>query len=114
MLLSMEGHDVRVAFDGDEAINVAHEFEPELLLLDVGRPKRNGYEVAQLLRERYPQRCTRLVALSGWGQAGDKLRAHVRLRPASNQTDRSGCHPGYLERPASRGLRAFRRRATLF
>jgi PAS domain S-box-containing protein len=75
MLLSIDGHEVRVATDGAEALKLAEDFHPELLLLDIGMPKLNGYEVAKQLRTRYPQRRMKLVALSGWGQAGDKQRA---------------------------------------
>ena len=76
MLLSIDGHDVRLAYDGDQAVQVAGDFDPDFIFMDIGMPKRNGYEVAQLLRERYPGRHMRLVALSGWGQVGDQQRAH--------------------------------------
>ena len=75
MLLAIDGHEVRVATNGLEALQIADDFDPELLLLDIGMPKLNGYEVAEQLRERYPTRRMKLVALSGWGQAGDKKRA---------------------------------------
>jgi PAS domain S-box-containing protein len=77
MLLSIDGHDVRLAYDGDQAVEVAGDFDPELIFVDIGMPKRNGYEVAQCLRERYPGRRMRLIALSGWGQIDDKRRAHA-------------------------------------
>ncbi len=77
MLLSIDGHDVRLAYDGDQAVEVAGDFAPDLIFVDIGMPKRNGYEVAQFLRERYPGRHMRLIALSGWGQMDDKRRAHA-------------------------------------
>jgi len=77
MLLSIDGHDVRLAYDGDQAVEVAGDFEPDLMFVDIGMPKRNGYEVAQFLRQRYPGRHMRLIALSGWGQSDDKQRAHA-------------------------------------
>jgi signal transduction histidine kinase len=72
-LLSAGGHDVRVAHDGAEALEVAREFNPEFAFLDIGMPKVNGYEVARRLRDR-TARCV-LVAVTGWGQEDDRQRA---------------------------------------
>jgi signal transduction histidine kinase/ActR/RegA family two-component response regulator len=74
LLLQLAGHDVRVAHDGVETLAVASEFEPEVVLLDLGMPKMDGYETARRLRnESWGQRAM-LVALTGWGQQRDRER----------------------------------------
>jgi CheY-like chemotaxis protein len=73
VLLEMLGHDVRVARDGDEALHLASSFAPDVALLDIGMPKRNGYEVATELRTIYPG--ITLVAITGWAQIEDMKRA---------------------------------------
>ncbi|MFO1468652.1 MAG: ATP-binding protein [Steroidobacteraceae bacterium] len=75
LLLQLEGHDVRVAYDGDQALNVAAEFRPELALLDIGMPGRNGYQVARDLRSTESAAGMLLIALTGWGQGSDRARA---------------------------------------
>jgi PAS domain S-box-containing protein len=75
MILEMSGHDVRVAHDGRAALSVAQSFRPDTVLLDIGMPQLNGYEVAQALRqEPWGARIT-LIALTGWGQESDRLKA---------------------------------------
>ena len=74
MLLEMDGHEVATASDGEEALEVAARFKPDVVLLDIGMPKLNGYEVAQRLRSEYGDALT-LIAVSGWGQVEDKRRA---------------------------------------
>ncbi|HYD54228.1 MAG TPA: response regulator, partial [Gemmatimonadaceae bacterium] len=71
--LRLHGHEVRVAFDGPSALEVADELEPEVALLDIGLPVMNGYELARRLRER-GARC-HLVAVTGYGQEADRIRA---------------------------------------
>ena len=73
MLLSAGGHEVRVAHDGAQALEVAREFRPEFAFLDIGMPKVNGYEVARRMRDE-AARCV-LVAVTGWGQEDDRRRA---------------------------------------
>ncbi len=51
-LMRRQGHEVRVAGDGEEALRAVEAFAPDLVLLDVMLPRRNGYEVCQTLRER--------------------------------------------------------------
>ncbi len=77
LMLGMDGHEVRIASDGLEALRVAEEFRPQLVLLDIGMPKLDGYETARRLRERPWFQGTRLFALTGWGQEED--REHARL-----------------------------------
>ncbi len=71
--LQLAGHDVRTAHDGIEALTVAKTFDPEIVLLDIGMPKMDGYEVARQLRLRPGSRVT-LIALTGWGQQQDRDR----------------------------------------
>jgi CheY-like chemotaxis protein len=75
LMLGMDGHEVRTASDGLEALRVAEEFRPQLVLLDIGMPKLDGYETARRLRERPWSQATRLFALTGWGQEEDRERA---------------------------------------
>ncbi len=75
MLLRMNGHEVQTAHDGLEAVGAAATFRPEIVLLDIGLPKLNGYEVARRIRERETGRDVVLVALTGWGQEEDRRRS---------------------------------------
>lgn len=75
LMLSMDGHEVRTAGDGLEALRKAEEFRPQLIVLDIGMPKLDGYETARRLRERPWAAHTRLFALTGWGQEEDRERA---------------------------------------
>jgi CheY-like chemotaxis protein len=75
LLLEMEGQDVRTAYDGPGAIEVAGTFQPHIVLLDIGLPGMNGHEVAVHLRERLEMRKTVLVALTGYGQPEDRQRS---------------------------------------
>ena len=74
-LLSLDGHDTRVANDGEEALHEAEAFRPHIALLDIGMPRINGYEVARRIRAAPWGEAMLLVALTGWGQAEDKRRA---------------------------------------
>jgi PAS domain S-box-containing protein len=74
-LLVIHGHTVRTAPDGPSALASAEEFRPDVILLDIGLPGLNGYEVARRLRSRPESRGVRLVALTGWGQAADRERS---------------------------------------
>jgi signal transduction histidine kinase len=73
--LQLAGHDVRTAYDGLEALTVADAFRPEIVLLDLGMPKLNGYETARHLRARPWGESVRIVALTGWGQPQDRARS---------------------------------------
>ena len=74
MLLQVRGDEVRVAYDGEEALAAEGEFLPDVILLDIGMPKLSGYEVAKRVRElRGPG--VLIVAITGWGQDDDRQRA---------------------------------------
>ncbi len=72
MILEMAGHEVRVAHDGRAALAVAQTFRPDTILLDIGMPQLNGYEVAQALRQEPWGADMYLIALTGWGQESDR------------------------------------------
>ncbi|HTV02737.1 MAG TPA: ATP-binding protein [Luteitalea sp.] len=73
-LLEVLGATVAVAYDGRTALDEAAAFTPDTVLLDLGMPGMDGYEVARALRTREPLRHTHLVALTGWGQERDHRR----------------------------------------
>jgi len=75
ILLSLAGNETQTAFDGLEAMESAATFKPELILLDIGLPKLNGYEVARKIREQPWGKKMVLVALTGWGQEEDRCRS---------------------------------------
>jgi PAS domain S-box-containing protein len=74
MLLKSRGHDVRVAYDGLEAVGAALTFDPEVVLLDIGLPKLSGYEAARRIRESRGEDVL-LIAVTGWGQEEDRRRS---------------------------------------
>jgi signal transduction histidine kinase/DNA-binding response OmpR family regulator len=74
LLLTLSGHQVRAARDGQQALACAAEFAPEVVLLDIGLPQMDGYEVARRLRELPQTRTALLIALTGYGQQGDRAR----------------------------------------
>jgi PAS domain S-box-containing protein len=69
------GHQVQVAYDGPGALEAARHFIPDLVLLDIGLPGMNGYDVARHLRSELSGRSLALIALTGYGQEEDKKRA---------------------------------------
>ena len=75
MLLELSGHTVAVEFGGTAALDTVESFRPDVVLLDIGLPDVDGYEVAREIRARHGARSLTLVAVSGWGQAEDKQRA---------------------------------------
>jgi signal transduction histidine kinase/ActR/RegA family two-component response regulator len=72
MLLELDGHEVRRAYDGLEALEIADEFRPDIALLDIGMPRLDGYGAARELRRREWNASLLLIALTGWGQQEDK------------------------------------------
>jgi len=73
-MLAYSGHDVRVAHGGVEALTTAREFAPNVMILDLGMPEMDGYEVAKAVRSDPKIAATRLIALSGYGQPDDRRR----------------------------------------
>jgi two-component system CheB/CheR fusion protein len=75
LILRFLGHDVRTAHDGQAAVEAAAEYRPDVVLLDIGLPKMNGYDAARRIREQPGGARPVLVAMTGWGQEEDRLRA---------------------------------------
>jgi CheY-like chemotaxis protein len=75
-LLKHSGHVVETAFDGAEAIKKAESWRPEVMLLDLGMPEMNGYDVCRSIRQRPWGRGMQIVALTGWGQERDRQNTH--------------------------------------
>ena len=66
---------MRIAHSGREALTIFEQFDPAFVLLDIGMPDMDGYEVARAIRSRYAERHPVLVAFTGWGQETDRARA---------------------------------------
>jgi PAS domain S-box-containing protein len=75
LLLQMHGHDVRVAYDGSDALALAATFHPDKVLLDIGLPDMDGYEVGRRLRELPGLADVQLIAVTGYGQDADRQAA---------------------------------------
>jgi signal transduction histidine kinase len=75
MLLRLMGNDVRIASDGLEAVEQAAAFQPDIVLLDIGMPRLDGYEAARRIRQEEWGRDTLLVAITGWGPRDDDGKA---------------------------------------
>jgi CheY-like chemotaxis protein len=74
MLLSLEGCEVRTAYDGRAAVSIAQLFRPQVALLDIGMPEMDGYDTAQALRQQRGGAEICLIAITGRGQEADKRR----------------------------------------
>jgi PAS domain S-box-containing protein len=75
MMLQMFGHDAKAVYSGQAALAAAVEYEPDFVLLDIGLPDINGYEVAQQLRQLQQIKNVRLIAITGYGQDADRQRS---------------------------------------
>jgi CheY-like chemotaxis protein len=88
MLLCVSGHHVRTAHDGPTAVQVALDYQPDAVLLDIGLPALNGYEVAKRIRQEPTLKDIVLIALTGYGQETDRQTAlqagfnHYLVKPA--------------------------------
>ena len=76
LVLKVLGNDICLAHDGSEAVKAAEEFQPSVILMDLGMPKMNGYDAARIIRQQAWGENMVLVALTGWGQEEDKQRTH--------------------------------------
>ena len=88
LLLKLLGADVRMSYDGADALAAIDSFHPVIVLLDIGLPGMDGYEIARRIRQRPDLDHVTLIALTGWGQAEDRLRSqeagfqHHLVKPA--------------------------------
>jgi CheY-like chemotaxis protein len=92
MMLKIMGNEVRTARDGVEAVELAEAFRPEVILLDIGMPRLNGYDACRRIREQSWGGGIVMVALTGWGQDEDKRRSeeagfdHHMVKPVEPDT----------------------------
>jgi PAS domain S-box-containing protein len=77
LLLQLDGHETQAVYTSREALERAQSFKPHVMLLDIGLPEMNGYEVARRVRSISGLEQVRLIALTGYGQAGDQARARA-------------------------------------
>jgi CheY-like chemotaxis protein len=77
MLLEFGGHEVIIAHSGNQALQLGRERRPDVVILDIGMPDLNGYDVARTARNEDWGKSAYLIALTGWGQAEDKERARL-------------------------------------
>ncbi len=75
MLLTLMGNDTRTAHDGLQGVELAEVFRPDLIVLDIGLPKLNGYDACRRIRQRPWAKDTLIVAATGWGQDEDRRRS---------------------------------------
>lgn len=74
MLLDSMGHETKVVHDGRSAVEAAEMFRPDVAIVDIDMPRLNGYQVAQILRERPAAKGMLLIAMTGWAQESDRER----------------------------------------
>ncbi|MGE0758697.1 MAG: response regulator, partial [Pirellulaceae bacterium] len=77
LLRKMGPHHIELAHDGPRALELARDFQPDIVLLDIGLPRMSGYEVAQQLRELPRSSPLLLVALTGYGSDEDRRRSQL-------------------------------------
>jgi CheY-like chemotaxis protein len=73
-LFRLKGNPVQLAHDGEEALKMAEQFLPDVVLLDLGMPKLNGYDVCRCMREQPWGAKMIIIAITGWGREEDKER----------------------------------------
>lgn len=76
-LLNLQGHVTHAVYNGHEALESIESFRPHVVLIDIGLPKMNGYELAKRMRETVDWAALRLVAITGYGQVEDRERART-------------------------------------
>ena len=76
-LIEDEGHDVLGLYRGGDVLDAVRDFGPDVVLLDIGMPDRNGYDLAREITSRYGERRPRLIAVTGWKQASDRMLAQM-------------------------------------
>jgi signal transduction histidine kinase/ActR/RegA family two-component response regulator len=91
-LLQMSGNEIDLAHDGVEAVEKAELFRPQVLLLDIGLPRKNGYDVCREIRQATWGKEILVIAISGWGQEDDRRKSkeagfdHHMVKPVDYQT----------------------------
>lgn len=91
-LLELDGHEVRVVYDGQAALTLFQSYGPDIVISDIGMPGLTGHQLARAIRETPTGQAVTLIAMTGWGQAQDKAEAlaagfdHHLTKPADIQT----------------------------
>ncbi|MGP0150224.1 ATP-binding protein [Pseudomonas oryzihabitans] len=91
-LLELDGHEVRVVYDGQAALTLFQSYGPDIVISDIGMPGLTGHQLARAIREIPAGQAVKLIAMTGWGQAQDKAEAlaagfdHHLTKPADMQT----------------------------
>lgn len=91
-LLELDGHEVRVVYDGQAALTLFQSYDPDIVISDIGMPGLTGHQLARAIRATPAGQAVRLIAMTGWGQAQDKAEAlaagfdHHLTKPADMQT----------------------------
>ena len=91
-LLELDGHEVRVVYDGQAALTLFQSYGPDIVISDIGMPGLTGHQLARAIRETPTGQAVKLIAMTGWGQAQDKAEAlaagfdHHLTKPADIQT----------------------------
>lgn len=75
MVIRLFGHEVHTVHDGQAAVEASAQLQPDVILLDIGLPKLNGYEACRYIREQAQGSRIKMIALTGWGQEEDKRKA---------------------------------------
>ena len=77
MLLTLQGYDTKTTHDGAAALDLAATFRPDVILLDIGMPKLNGYEVCRRIRQQRWGKTMMVIAMTGWGQEDDRRKSQA-------------------------------------
>ena len=77
LLLELSGHEVAVAYSGQDGVQTAEHYQPDVVLCDIGLPGLDGYEVARQLRDNPASATARLIAMTASGQDEDRRRSHA-------------------------------------
>jgi PAS domain S-box-containing protein len=93
-LLRLEGHEVHVAYDGEQALAVFTEIDPDAVLLDVGMPRLSGLEVVRAIRQQPSGQRATLIAITGWGQERDRL---IALEAGFDHHITKPMHPEHIQ-----------------
>jgi CheY-like chemotaxis protein len=75
VMLRLLGDEVRIARDGLEAVELARELRPQVVLMDIGMPRLNGYDATRRIREQAGGDAVVIIALTGWGQDADRVKS---------------------------------------
>ena len=111
LMLERQGHEVRIAYDGLQAVGMARVFQPEVVLLDIAMPKLNGYEAARRIREDAGANVPLLIALTGWGHDENRQRTkeagfdHHLVKPVDPEELSKLLSAGAATESAREGLR---------